>query len=78
MGELVPDKDTTSRIVEQLVTNSRCFGVVSLVNIEKDTTPYQEELMGVMCVMVATHMKQRDVHFWWDLPNSVCKILSRE
>ena len=32
MGELVPDKDTTSRIVEQLVTNSRCFGVTRLVH----------------------------------------------
>ena len=32
MGELVPDKDTTSRIVEQLVTNSICFGLTCLVD----------------------------------------------
>ena len=56
MGALDPSKATESWIVKLLVTNSRGFGVVRLGNTEKDTTPYQAELMGALDRIVATRM----------------------
>ena len=56
MGALDPSKATESWIVKLLVTNSRGFGVVRLGNTEKDTTPYQAELMGALTGIVYTHV----------------------
>ena len=56
MGELAPEKDTAECVLSCLLTNSRCFGVVCLVNIEKYITSYRAYLMVVLNVIVANHM----------------------
>ena len=56
MRKVESNKATKACIMECLETKSRIFGVVCLENTEKNTIPYQEELMVALTRIVANHM----------------------